>query len=145
MRPYALADRHACLQAFDSNVPRYFAPHERDEFDRFLAAPDAEYFVLEDQAGAIVGCGGYYVNRESGEAGLVWGMVVRTHHGMGIGRKLLDYRLARLRTDPDVRMVILETSQHSAGFFAKAGFLIEHIIPDGFAPGLDQVKMRLVW
>ena len=36
VRPYEIADRADCLQAFDSNAPRYFLPEERIQFERFL-------------------------------------------------------------------------------------------------------------
>ena len=32
LRPYTPTDAPACLLLFDSNVPRYFAPHERQDF-----------------------------------------------------------------------------------------------------------------
>lgn len=50
IRPYAPEDRAACLALFDSNVPNFFAPHERAEFAAWLLDP-SEYFVLEDGEG----------------------------------------------------------------------------------------------
>nr|MBC8799133.1 GNAT family N-acetyltransferase [Pseudomonas congelans] len=43
LRPYTLADRERCLDIFDSNVPRYFDPAEREQFARFLMAPLGQY------------------------------------------------------------------------------------------------------
>jgi ribosomal protein S18 acetylase RimI-like enzyme len=143
IRPYTAADRDGCLAVFDGNTPPFFAPHERSGFERFLAAPNADYWVAVDDAGAVIGCGGHYVIRERGEAGLAWGLVDRSQHGRGVGRALLDFRLALLRANADVRVVTLQTSQHTQGFFAKAGFVTDAIIPDHFAPGLHRVDMHL--
>ncbi|MDB5218237.1 MAG: family N-acetyltransferase, partial [Myxococcaceae bacterium] len=40
LRPYEPADRDACLVVFDSNVPAFFAPHEREGFASFLGDLD---------------------------------------------------------------------------------------------------------
>ncbi len=85
--------------------------------------------------------------------GLSWGMVrgdsqgMELHghglHGKGLGTRLTDYRLDRLRQRPEVRQVRLDTSQHTEAFYARRGFVTVARIPDGFAPGIDEIKMRL--
>jgi hypothetical protein len=56
---------------------------------------------------------------------------------------LVRERLARIRQDPVVRSVRLTTSQHTFRFYAREGFVLKEIIPDGYAPGLDQYRMLL--
>ncbi|MEZ4737035.1 MAG: hypothetical protein R3E79_58900 [Caldilineaceae bacterium] len=38
---------------------------------------------------------------------------------------------------------MLNTSQHSYGFFEKVGFVVESIVENGFAEGLHEYKMVL--
>jgi len=42
-----------------------------------------------------------------------------------------------------VRRIRLDTSQHSAPFYARQGFTVTQRTPDGFAPGMDEIKMTL--
>ena len=143
-RPYGPQDRAACLALFDGNVPRFFAPKERQEFSDFLDTlpPDGTYLVLEE-AGRILACGGLALEAGGEEASLCWGMVARAHQGTGLGRALTRARLAQARALPGVTQVRLSTSQHTAGFYAGFGFAITGVRPEGFGPGLDRVDMAL--
>ena len=82
MRPYTPADRGACLAAFESNLPRYFSPDERELFERFLAGGEGEYLVAVDDAGSVVGCGGI-AHDSDGDGCLTWGMVHADHQKKG--------------------------------------------------------------
>ncbi len=140
VRPYVAADRPACLALFASNVPRYFAPEEVAEFEAFLRAPAGDYVVVERE-GEVLACGGCYVREGIGR--LSWGLVSRAHHGQSLGRALLAWRLQRLWVDHGVSEVAIDTSQHTAGFFARHGFRVTRQLADGFGPGLDLVAMTL--
>lgn len=143
LRSYQAADYNGCLAVFDSNVPKFFAPHERAEFAAFLVNYTDPYFVVTDAREQIIGCGGYYVNQARAAAGLTWGMIDSRLHRQGIGRFLLLARLQRIAQEPMVTSVFINTSQHSCGFFAKVGFVVESIVKNGFAEGLDEYKMVL--
>lgn len=138
IRPYSQADRAACLAVFDSNVPRFFAPGERGDFERFLEALATPYFVMEHD-GAIVGCGGYALGAEA--ATLTWGLIQASLHRNGLGRFLLMYRLREIGKAGAAAVVRLSTSQHSAGFFEKQGFRAGAIEKDGYGAGLDRIEM----
>ena len=142
VREYAQPDKEACLAIFDSNTPSFFAPHEREEFAEFLDTSSDPYFVVEHN-GQVVGCGGFFLIPNTPAAVLTWGMVARARHGRGIGRLLLEERLQRLRDLPGVRVVKLQTSQHTYGFFEKAGFRTEHVQDDGYGPGLHLYNMGM--
>ncbi|HEL4112790.1 TPA: GNAT family N-acetyltransferase, partial [Stenotrophomonas maltophilia] len=59
LRVYQPADALACLSIFDSNVPTYFAPEERNDFERFLREQATDYaFQVIERDGSIVACGG---------------------------------------------------------------------------------------
>lgn len=143
VRDYTTADRSACLTVFDSNVPGFFVPPEREEFAAFLDALPGQYLVVEDDAGRVLGCGGYAVRPGTATADLCWGMVRRERHGTGLGRLLLEARLERARADAPLEVVALDTSQHTLGFYERRGFRTERVTPDGYAPGLDRCDMRL--
>ncbi|WP_414603989.1 GNAT family N-acetyltransferase, partial [Stenotrophomonas sp. FR012] len=85
LRLYRPADASACLSIFDSNVPTYFAPEERSDFECFLReqATDCAFQVIE-RDGNVVACGGLS-RRSDGSAGFCWGMVppARQPHGQG--------------------------------------------------------------
>lgn len=150
VREYTPADRDACLAVFDSNVPRFFVPPEREEFVAFLAALPGPYLVIEGDSGEVVGCGGYAMEPGTNDAHLCWGMIDQARHGTGLGRLLLDARLERVRADAadaaggSIEAVALHTSQHTRGFYERRGFHVERVTPDGYAPGLDRCDMRLV-
>lgn len=141
IEPYSSLHRAGCLAVFDSNIDLYFADYERDEFVYFLDhETDAlPYFVILDGS-VVVACGGYCRKAES--VSLTWGMVTRTLHGQGLGTRLTTYRLDRIATEYAGVPLTIETSQHSMGFYARAGLTVVEHIKDGYEPGLDRVLMR---
>nr|WMC99598.1 GNAT family N-acetyltransferase [Aminobacter aminovorans] len=144
-RPYVAEDFAACLAIFYSNVPTFFAPEERADFCQFLESIATEgwsYLVLT-HSGSDIACGGLAVEPERKRASLAWGMVDRVFHGQGLGTRLTQARLAQARAIPGIAELILETSQHTHGFYEKFGFTAWRVTPDGFAPGLDRWNMTL--
>jgi GNAT superfamily N-acetyltransferase len=151
-RPYTADDRAACLALFDGNTPLYFGVSERPLFEAFLGGEAQPYFVLEDGSGGVVACGGVALYPSAGagallspaDAGLTWGMVARQRHRQGLGTRLVRERVAWLRQHhSDVQVLLLATSQHARRFYEGQGFAAVRITSDGFAPGLDEVQMRL--
>lgn len=132
IRDYAPADRAACLAIFDGNVPTYFHVAERPYFAASLASVDflpppvrargaapGRYRVVE-RAGAVVACGGWYVDGEV--ATLSWGMVDRALHRTGVGRALMADRLDAIRAAGTARQVRVQTTTPVRGFFERFGF-----------------------
>lgn len=142
-RDYVSSDRESCLAVFDSNIPKFFAAEERPEFDSFLDALPGPYLVmLEDDT--VIGCGGWAKHRtEPNYAVLCWGMIDARRHLFGLGRRLMEARLSQIRAFPEILGVLLNTSQHSAGFFTRFGFQTRKIVSDGHAPGIDLYEMLL--
>lgn len=142
IRPYHPNDLAACLAIFDSNLPTYFAPTERPDFESFLGdlAEEHAYQVVELD-GSIVACGGLSppVN---GTAGFCWGMVQKSRHRQGLGRQLAQARLQQAADDHRVERVALSTSQHTEDFYAALGFRVTRRVKDGHGPGLHAVHME---
>ncbi|VXC67683.1 GNAT family N-acetyltransferase [Sphingomonas sp. 8AM] len=146
VRAYDVAGRTACLALFDGNTPRFFAAGERPDFAAFLDAHPASWaFQVVERGGAIGACGGHRVAADGETAGFCWGMVDHRQHRTGLGNILTQARLDAARAAPGVRQVRLDTSQHTQGFYARLGFGVERVVPDGYAPGLDRVDMLLRW
>ena len=143
IRPYRPEDRLSCLSVFKSNLPTYFATHEYAMFEAFLDKDHIKdpYYVLE-QEGLLLTCGGYSIQDE-GIAYLGWGMVHNEHHHQGYGTALLQWRLNQLTAHPYAWCILIDTSQHTAPFFARFGFREIRRIIDGYQQGLDKVYMRL--
>lgn len=146
IRPYTQDDHSACMALFDSNVPKFFAASERPEFCDWLGSlPDpARPYLLIWQSGALVACGG--LSRVPGNplASLVWGMVDSARHRRGLGTQLTRARIDLARADPSITTLRLSTSQHSMRFYQGFGFVLSRVLPNGFAPGLDQYDMDLL-
>lgn len=142
LRTYTAIDRDACLSIFDSNRPVYFAAEERAEFENFLNDPRCDYFVIEAKS-EIVGCGGFWLDREQGRAGMVWGMVRNNHHLQGIGSYLLLARLQTIGLQAPDTIVLLNTSQHTFEFYIRFGFEVQKITENGYGPGLHRYELSL--
>lgn len=143
LRHYEPRDRAACLALFDGNVPPFFAPDERADFEEFLDHPPGVYLVVEDGRGTVVGCGGVTADPRTGLGELTWGMVARAEQGKGVGRFLLRARLFVLAERDKITRVRLDTSQHTRGFFEREGFVVQASTQNGYAPGLHRHEMAL--
>lgn len=147
LRPYTPSDKTTCLAIFQANTPQFFAVHEQAEFADFLDRQPCPYFVVE-QNDEIVGCGGYFVHEPKRIVGLTWGMVRQELHQRGIGKYLLLARLhdvcnQNVIDDDHPMTVLMDTSQHSKGFFEKFGFVVTHFTENGYAPGLHRYELAL--
>jgi len=134
----------ARLDILDGNTPRFFLPVEREDFESFLLkhAVAWNYLVIEDN-GSIVACGGYDYDSDAKSASFCWGMVAKDPHGTGLGKMLTVARLSTVSAMPAVAKVRLDTSQHTQGFYVEFGIVPERIIREGYGPGLDRWEMVL--
>ena len=55
----------------------------------------------------------------------------------------MEERLSRIADNKDVSEILLNTSQHSAGFFSRLGFVACKVVSNGHAPGIDLYEMSL--
>jgi len=144
----------ACLSIFDSNCPPYFALEEREAFKYWLVCQGKTmenayknssietYRVIENEAGELIGCGGYYLNLDQTEARFAWGMIRKELQHHGIGTYLAMQRIREIKRTYPLAEITLATSQHTHLFYARMGFEVLDIIPSGFAPNLDKYEMK---
>lgn len=142
LRHYEKKDREGCLAVLDANTPDYFAPEERATFGEFLQEPPGTYLVLED-AGKVVGCGGYIPLPETRVAHTSWGMVHPDYKGRGLGKRLFQARIDAVRERGDADRVRVTTSPQTASFFLPYGFKETSREKDGIVAGIDLVEMWL--
>jgi ribosomal protein S18 acetylase RimI-like enzyme len=152
-REYRPEDREGCLGIFRSNLPRFFAGEEQKDLENWLDGRDlgglsygnteSEYFYIARDESGIIACGGFYFLRNENRANLVWGMVLKGRHGQGVGRRLLEYRIDRIRSLKPGIVLSLDTTQHTRGFFEKLGFTLTGIVPGYYGKDLDRYDMLL--
>lgn len=140
-RPYCATDSLACLDIFDANCPDYFAPNERDDYERFLESTLTGYEVCEI-GGRVVGAFGLFDDGPD-EKSLNWILLDPQSHGAGLGRKIMEH-VIQLGRDASARQVNIAASQKSAPFFARFGATPTTTAIEGWGPGLDRVDMVLL-
>jgi N-acetylglutamate synthase-like GNAT family acetyltransferase len=152
IRQYIASDKAACIEAFSSNLPKYFTIDELGDFERFLdrivlqnpaanksASWTLYYVVVHDNI--VIGCGGLGDKDGTNVISLAWGLVHFSYHKMGFGLQLLLHRLSvKEKLYPDGQLV-LDTTQHSAPFFEKYGFTTTKIIENGYVQGMHRYDM----
>jgi ribosomal protein S18 acetylase RimI-like enzyme len=145
--PYTPSDKIKCIEAFESNVPTYFAKEEIEEFKAFLTKLEngsiqTKFFVvaLNDE---VIGCGGFGDKNNTSVVSLAWGLIHKNYHKQGFGEKLLRFRLERIKETVPNLPVIVDTTQFTSGFFEKFGFQTTKITNDYYADGLHRYDMIL--
>lgn len=131
-----------CLAIFKSNVPKYFAEYEYDDFSKWIDTEQAKDYLLLEDNNELVGCGGTFIDDEKKECGFAWGMIHQDHHGKGYGTFLSEYRINVLKQNSRYP-IRLCTSQHTKAFYERLGFETYSFKKNGFSEGLDRYDMRL--
>lgn len=140
---YTPVFKEACIEIFKSNMPKFFAAEELQPFIDFLDNDIEDNYYVVEKDGKVVACGGFFLDEDSDEGGLSWGMVHVDQHKTGIGKLLTEYRLDLLKEVYPGKVYKVDTSQHTAGFYLKRGFKTVEVIPDGFAKGIDKYVMKM--
>ena len=141
-RDYTRKDIESVMEIIQLNTPKFFAPHEEQEFRDFLKSNIELYYVYEID-GKIIASAGLNFSPDKKEAFLSWGMVLPVYQGKGIGTQMTMHRLEVLQNMESVEKVTLKTSQFTNEFYAKRGFKEVKRVKDFWAKGLDLVQMVL--
>lgn len=140
IRAFEKTDLDAVIDIFRSNIPKYFGADEESGLRDFLREGCENYFVAEID-GEIVASGGIALNDDD-TVSLCWGMVRADHLGTGLGKTLTLFRIEKAVEKFGDRALVINTSQHTRGFYEKLGFALTEHTPDGFGAGIDECKMR---
>ena len=134
IRAYEVRDREIVLSVMQENIPAYFAQDEMEDLKYYLDFEIEQYFVLEAE-GKIVACGGVNLELEERRGVISWDIV--------LPRKLLEHRIAILKSMPDIDRITVRTSQLTYLFYQKNGFILNQIVKDYWAKDFDLYSMEL--
>ncbi|MCJ7935961.1 MAG: GNAT family N-acetyltransferase [Chryseobacterium sp.] len=134
--------KEKCLEIFKSNLPKFFAYEELHLFEQFLDEDIHENYYVVYHDNELIACGGIFLNEKTKEGGLAWGMVHSKYHRKGFGKLFTEYRINLLKKVYPGKIYRIETSQHTAPFYEKMGFITENIVINGFAKGIDKYIMK---
>ncbi|MBT0551109.1 GNAT family N-acetyltransferase [Riemerella anatipestifer] len=141
IREYQEEDKDNLLSILKLNIPHFFAEEELNDFKIYLEQKIEYYFVVEYK-GKIVGSGGINLEHDSKIAKISWDFINPQYHGLGIGRKLLEYRIDIIRVMHKDYKIIVRTSQYVYQFYEKNSFVLESIIKDYWSQGFDLYLME---
>ena len=139
-RPFADADTEACLAIFDANCPEYFAPNERNDYERFLGRAADDYTIVE--AGGRVAGGFGICGDGPWERSLRWILLSPDTQGTGIGSAIMSRVMDTVRAT-GAKTLVIGASHKSAPFFARFGAAAVAFEPNGWGPGMDRIDMEL--
>ena len=138
--PYERADEGVCLDLFDLNCPRYFAPCERRDYAQFLDGEPLGFEVWRVD-GRLVGASG--LTGDDAECRrLSWILVDPDAVGLGVGSAMMRRALARAG-GLGLRCVLIAASHLSAPFFARFGAVVVSETVDGWGPGMHRLDMEI--
>ncbi|GAB1444948.1 MAG: GNAT family N-acetyltransferase [Cyclobacteriaceae bacterium] len=142
IRPYQPADRQGVIEVFRRNTPEFFDTNEQLDLEKYLDAHWNTYFVMEEK-GKIIGCGGYYFEKDGITGRLSWDFFDPRYKGRGLGRQMINHCLEELRKNPHLEKTEVWTSQLAWQFYAKFGFETQEVKEDFWGPGLNLYRMEM--
>ena len=140
-KTYYPRHQRACVDAFRSNIPEYFAEKEIPGFIDSLNHPN-DLFEVVLLNGHVIGLGGIWVSKERKEARLCFGIIHKNHQKRGYGKLLLERRLKRIIDYGFVTRITHETGEGTYRFFERYGFEVVRIDKDPENIGIDFYQME---
>lgn len=140
IRKYNSEDKSKLINVLELNIPKYFSRSEIKDFEDYLNNEIQQYFVVEFN-GEVIGSGGINIENNSKTGKISWDFINPNFQGLGVGKKLLDYRIEILKSMKDIEIISVRTSQLAYKFYQKSGFVLKEIQKDFWAEGLDMYIM----
>jgi ribosomal-protein-alanine N-acetyltransferase len=142
IRPYEQRDKSDVIGLFNSNTPEFFHPSEEKNLVSYLENEVEDYFVIEQDA-MIVGAGGINYFEHEKLARISWDIVSPNSHGMGVGKKLTEFRINHLKERKAIETIVVRTTQIVYKFYEKMGFKLIKVTNDFWAEDIDLYHMEL--
>lgn len=141
IREYEPTDKEGVMVLIRLNTPGFFAPEEEADFKKYLEEErELYYVVLWD--GQIVGCGGinFANNKRTGK--ISWDIIHPDYQGRALGTRFLRYRIKLLSAMNSIEEITVRTSQVAYRFYEKHGFILNEVVKDYWAEGLDMYNIE---
>jgi len=137
IRTAQIQDFKSLSKIFSLNIPKYFDKKELYDFKKYFNSKNLKsYFIIESQ-GKVVGGGGYsYENMKT--ARICWLFIDPNYHGLGFGKKLVNYCIKILKNNRRLNVIEVATSNLTYKFYEKLNFKIEYIKKD-YLPNNDDL------
>lgn len=141
IREYSTSDKPKVIKLLQLNTPEYFDPSEDVELIDYLDNNREDYFVVLRKS-KIVGAGGINYFPDKNTARISWDMIHPEYQGKGVGKELIQYRIALIKaSSKKIELIIVRTSQLTYKFYEKMGFVLEKIEKDFWAKDFDLYQM----
>ncbi len=142
IRAYKPEDKAKLIELIKLNTPQYFDVKEEQDLSDYLDNEIEDYFV-EEEGEKVIGCGGINYEDNGKTAIISWDIIHPDFQGKGLGRKLLLYRINRIKEIEFIAKIVVRTSQHTDKFYNKGGFKLEFIKKNYWAKGFDLYQMSI--
>src|SRR5690606_19976516 len=116
LREYNITDKPKLIEILRLNVPQYFDKSEINDFSSYLDNEIERYFVAELN-GEIVGCGGINFENDYKIGKISWDFISPKFQSIGLGSKLLKYRIELLKSINSIELISVRTSQFAYNFY----------------------------
>jgi ribosomal protein S18 acetylase RimI-like enzyme len=142
IRKCLYADQVKLEEIFKLNVPEAFHESELKEFLSYLEKKRETYLVVANQ-NEVLGGVGYDIEQRDNSGRINWILFHPAHRHKGLGQSAVRHCLDILRSSPDVKKLVVRTSQVAYRFFEKFGFRTVFREKEYWAPGFDLYQMEM--
>ncbi len=140
IRNYKQQEKQELIGLLRLNTPLYFSPNEEKDFAFYLDNHAANYFVVEED-NCIIGCGGFNLSENGTTAKIAWDIIHPYSQRRGIGSKLINFRVNKIKENRNVKILSVRTSQLTYKFYEKFGLEIREVVKDFWDIGFDMYRL----
>ena len=91
----------------------------------------------------MLGSGGINYVDGGKTARISWDLFHPKAQGKGLGSQLTRFRIAEIKKNPAIALIVVRTSQLAFKFYEKIGFQLVSIEKDFWAKGFDLYQMEI--